>query len=359
MTTKTDYYKVLGVARDASEEEVRKAFRRKALEFHPDRNKSPEAAEHFREVNEAYQVLSDPERRRQYDRFGHAGTGSRAGGFDGFGDVFGGFGDIFDAFFGGGAASQATRQRRGRTLEARASIAFEEAVFGTTKEVQVTRIDRCNHCNGSCSEPGHPPVRCTACNGTGRVRRAARAIFGQYVTEGACSVCHGLGDVVTSPCSNCRGAGSIRATRTLQVDVPAGVDDGTVLKLVGQGDVGENGGPDGDLLVEVGVQRHKVFGRYGTEIHYQLDLTFPQAALGDEVEVPTLEGTRWLRVPAGTQHGYEFRLRGLGVPNIQSQKRGEQVVTVHVQTPTKLNKEQRRLIEQLQASFKKNGAHDG
>ena len=356
MTTKRDYYEVLEVGREASEEDIRKAFRKKALEFHPDRNKDPNAPEQFKEVNEAYQVLTDPERRRQYDRFGHAGVGSGSGhggqGFEGS-DLFGGFGDVFDAFFGAGPRAR-TRAAQGRDLEAAMRVTFEEAVFGADKEIEVTRTEKCARCDGNRSEPGHQAETCSNCKGTGRVRRAQRSVFGQFVTEAACNVCNGAGQTVLHPCTQCKGKGVKRTTRKIQVAVPAGVPHGSTLNVRGQGDSGERGGPPGDLYVNIRVQTHQFFSREENDIHYTLDLSFPQAALGAEIEVPTLDGSENLKVPAGTQSDTQFRLKGKGVPHLgRTKRRGDEIVTVRVETPDKLTQRQKELLEELQNSFGK------
>ena len=358
MTTKRDYYDVLGVSAQASEEDIRKAFRQKAMEFHPDRNKSSDASDRFKEVNEAYQVLSDPERRRQYDRFGHAGVrngaGQQAGGFEGF-DIFGGFGDIFDAFFGGGGASR-TRPRQGGDVRANVSITFEEAAFGVEREVEISRTERCAVCNGARAEPGTEPVTCTNCNGSGRVRRTQRSVFGQFVTEAACNVCGGEGSRITTPCAECKGNGVNRVKQRLQVVIPAGVYDGALLELRGQGHAGDFGGPAGSLIVGVHVQTHAWFRRRenSADVLVDLGVTFPTAALGAEVEALTLDGTEKIKIPAGTQSGEVLRMRGKGLPHLGREgRRGDQLVTVHVETPDKLSKEQKKLLEQLQRSFEK------
>ena len=356
MTTKRDYYDILGLPRNASEEEVRKAFRKKALEFHPDRNKATDANERFKEVNEAYQVLADPERRRQYDRFGHAGVGNGAGrgtgqGFEGF-DLFGGFGDIFDAFFGGGTGATRTGAREGRDLQTNLSVSFEEAVFGTTKEIEVSRTERCTRCDGSRSEPGHRREVCSNCRGTGRVRRAQRSVFGQFVTETPCNVCQGLGETIPHPCTRCKGSGRERTRRRLQVMVPAGVPNGARLNLQGQGDAGELGGQPGDLYVNVRVMPHPLFERVEHDLLSTLNLTFPQAALGIEQDVPTIDGTTKLRVPAGTQSNTVLRLKGKGVPFLgHASRRGDQLVTVKVMTPDHLSRRQKELLEELRLTM--------
>ncbi|MXY59264.1 MAG: molecular chaperone DnaJ [Chloroflexi bacterium] len=358
MTTKRDYYDVLGVSAQASEDDIRKAFRAKAMEYHPDRNKASDESERFKEVNEAYQVLSDPERRQQYDRFGHAGVrngaGQGAGGFEGF-DIFGGFGDIFDAFFGSGTASR-TRPRQGEDVRVNVSVTFEEAAFGVEREVEINRTEQCPSCKGTRAEPGTQPETCTNCNGSGRVRRAQRSVFGQFVTEAACNVCGGEGRRITTPCTDCRGAGYKRAKQRIEVSIPAGVYHGALLELRGQGHAGMFGGPPGSLLVGVQVQSHGWFKRRENSADVLLDLnvTFPGAALGIEMEVPTLDGMDKIKVPAGIQSGEVLRMRGKGIPHLGREgRRGDQLVTVRVQTPDKLSKEQKKLLEELQRSFEK------
>ena len=365
MATKFDYYEVLGISRSASEEEVRKAFRRKALEYHPDRNKDPSATDRFKEVNEAYQVLTDPQKRRQYDRFGHAGVGGQAGagygqGFEGF-DVFGGFGDIFDAFFGGGTSARSqTAPRQGADLQTELRLTFEEAVFGTSKEITVDRFERCQRCHGLGTEPGTQPTTCPNCKGTGRVRRSYRSLFGQFVQEVTCNVCGGVGERVTHPCAQCKGASPERRQRQIQVDVPAGVEDGVRLKLRGEGEAGANGGPPGDLFLLLRVEPHPVFQRTGYDILYALDLTFPQAALGDETEVPTLEGAAPLHIPPGTQTGAILRVKGQGVPHPgRPNRRGDELVTIRVATPTNLSRRQQELLEELGSTFASDGQDPG
>ena len=356
MATKPDYYATLGVPRNASEEEVRKAFRRKALEFHPDRNKDQDASDKFKEVNEAYQVLTDPQRRSQYDRFGHAGVGAQAGqGFEGF-DTFGGFGDIFEAFFGGVGTRTRTQPRQGADLLAELELTFEEAVFGVSKELPAERSERCQRCQGVGSEPGTKPETCPNCKGTGRVRRSHRSIFGQFVQEAACDVCNGVGERITHPCRQCRGIGRERTHRQLPVEIPAGVEDGLQVSLRGEGEAGEHGGPPGDLLILLRVQPHAQFRRSGNDVLYDLKLIFPQLALGDELAVPTLDGDARLRIPPGTQANTVFRLKGHGIPYLSDKKRrGDELVTVRVTTPTQLNQRQRELLEELRGTLTSDG----
>ena len=358
MTTKRDYYEILEVGRDASEEDIRKAFRKKALELHPDRNKAADAPERFKEVNEAYQVLTDPERRRRYDRFGHASTGNGAGqagqDFEEF-DLFGGFGDIFDAFFGGTGKSR-TAAREGRDLQATLTVPFVEAAFGVVKEIEVTRTERCSRCDGNRAEPGHGKETCTNCKGSGRVRRAQRSVFGQFMTESVCNVCQGTGQSIPNPCTLCKGTGNERAKRKIQVNVPAGVPHGASLNVRGQGDAGDLGGPPGDLYVGIRIERHPLFDRQENDILSTLDLSFPQAALGVDLEVPTLDGDQKLKVPPGTQSDSVFRIKGVGVPHLgRINRRGDQLVTVRVATPDKLSRRQKELLEELERSFAEGG----
>ena len=355
---KRDYYDVLGVPRGASEEDVRKAFRKKAMEYHPDRNKNPDAEEKFKEVNEAYQVLIDSQKRSQYDRFGHAGVSAGSGGgftrdFAGA-DVFGGFGDIFDSFFGDfmGRGQQRTAQRGG-DIPYRMTIPFEEAVFGTEREVEVTRIERCHRCNGSGNEPGTSPATCSTCRGMGQVRRSQRSVFGQFSQVTACPTCKGKGSIITTPCNNCHTTGTERRNRKIAVRIPAGVEDGMQIRLTGEGDVGINGGPAGNLYINISVEEHQLFQREGDDLVYELPLNFVQAALGDEVEVPTLNGNATLKIPPGTQSGAVFRIKGKGAPQLNGHKRGDLIVPVHLQVPISVDPAQRKLLEELGRTMEK------
>jgi molecular chaperone DnaJ len=352
MTTQRDYYDILEVSRDSTEEEIRKAFRKKALEFHPDRNKSEGAHVKFKEANEAYQVLTDPERRQRYDRFGHAGVGNGAQGqgFEGA-DLFGGFGDVFDAFFGGGGTSR-TMAREGRDLQTTLPISFEEAAFGTKREIEIDRVEQCARCKGSRSEPGHDAETCSNCKGSGRVRRAQRSIFGQFVTEAACNVCNGSGQTVPHPCAKCKGSGAEKTKRKIQVKVPAGVPSGVRLRLERQGDTGEFGGPPGDLFVGIRVQPHDLFRREEDDVFLTVDVSFPRAALGTEIDVPTLDGAAKLKVPAGTQSNTRFKLKGQGIPHLGREgKRGDEIVTVRIETPDHLSNRQKELLEEFERTM--------
>ena len=349
MTTQRDYYDVLGASRNSSQEEIRTKFRKLALEYHPDRNKEPGAQEKFKEINAAYQVLSDPQKRARYDRFGHAGVGAGNGGGRGFdgAETFGGFGDIFDAFFGGFGAGARRAPMPGNDLQTHLTLSFEEAVFGVEKEIDVSRVELCSRCSGNASEPGSSTESCQHCNGTGQVRRVQRSIFGQFSQVGPCTQCEGEGRIITNPCSQCRGSGRERRRRKMNVNIPSGVEDGTQVRLTREGDAGSNGGPAGNLYIALRVQPHEVFERRDHDILYELSINFAQAALGDELEVPTLTEPETLRIPEGTQTGTVFRIKGKGVPYSSKGRRGDHLVTVNVVTPKSLDDRQRELLEEL------------
>ncbi len=350
-TTKRDYYEVLGVARGVSEEELKRAFRKLARQYHPDVNKSPEAESRFKEIGEAYDVLSDPEKRRIYDQFGHAGLNSQGyGGFQGF-EGFGSFADIFeqfDSFFGGAARAGSRRgPQRGADLRYDLEISFEEAAFGTEKTLDIPRQETCETCHGSGAAQNTQPQTCPQCNGTGEVRRVQQSVFGQFVNVTACSRCQGEGKIITTPCPECRGQGRVRKMRKLTVKIPAGVDNGQQIRLSGEGESGPKGGPPGNLYVVLEVRPHRIFKREGSDVFYELPISFAQAALGDEIEVPTIDGSEMLVVPGGTQTGKTFRLREKGIPHLRGMGRGDQYVTVRVSTPTQLSSRERQLFEEL------------
>jgi molecular chaperone DnaJ len=350
---KQDYYETLGVARGASADELKKAFRRLAMQYHPDRNKEPEAEARFKQINEAYEVLSDPEKRAMYDRFGHAAAGGEnpfARGFDGFG--FGGLGDIFDAFFGGQGGRQQRGPQRGADVRRSITIEFEEAVFGVEKEFDIQTMELCSVCNGTRAEPGTQPERCPTCNGSGETRRVQQSIFGQFVNVTACDRCRGEGRIVSSPCKHCKGAGRERKKRPLRVNIPAGVDTGSQIRLSGQGEAGHLGGPRGNLYLQVNVKPHELFRRDEDDLIYDLELNFAQAALGDEIEVPTIDGEpHEMRIAAGTQTGEVFIVRGKGVPHLRGGGRGDMIVRTNVSTPRNLSKEQKELFRKLADSM--------
>lgn len=352
-TARKDYYEVLGVPRNASAEDVKKAFRRLAMRFHPDRNKEDGAEARFKEIGEAYEVLSDPEKRSAYDRFGHAGLqGFDFGrGFDGV--DLGGFGDIFEAFFGGtGTGRRARQAQRGADRRLDLEIDFEQAAFGCEREIEVERVERCQRCGGNGGEPGSQSPRCTTCEGNGQVRRVSRSFFGQFVNIATCPQCRGEGRIVTDPCRDCRGSGRERKNRTLAVKIPAGVSDGARMRLNGEGDVGAHGGGPGHLYVYISVLPHPFFTREEDDLIYELEMNPAQAALGFETRIPTLDGDDTaLRVASGTQSGHIFTMKGKGVPRLHTGGRGDLLVRATVVTPTELTDEQRELLQQLAESF--------
>jgi molecular chaperone DnaJ len=349
MVVKRDYYEVLGIPRNASTEDIKKAFRKLAFQYHPDRNRADGAADKFKEINEAYEVLSDADKRAAYDRFGHAGADNMFGrGFEGF--DFGGFGDIFDAFFGGGTTARQA-PRTGEDLRYKFTVTFEEAALGTEKELEIARTEVCATCHGTRSRPGSKPERCPNCNGSGQVRRVQRSIFGQFINTSTCSQCQGLGTIITEPCPDCRGTGIQKQKRRISVRVPAGVDDGNVIRLSGEGNAGSRGGSAGNLYVSISVKKHEYFTREGDNIVYELPVNFAQAALGAEAEVPTLYGPTRVKIPAGSQTGRVFRLKDKGIPHLHGFGRGDQMVVLRVVTPESLNKEQKKLFEELAKSL--------
>ncbi|HEY3115715.1 MAG TPA: molecular chaperone DnaJ [Chloroflexota bacterium] len=360
-TVKRDYYEVLGIARTASADDIRKAFRKLALDYHPDRNKTDEAHDRFKEINEAYEVLRDPEKRRAYDRFGQAGIDPNfGGGFDPFGF---GIDDIFDSFFGGGAGrGRRPRANRGSDIQVEIAIAFEEAVFGTKQTIKLDKHETCQMCSGSGLEPGSEPAVCPRCNGSGELRRSHDSIFGSFVNVSICDQCGGQGRIITTPCSGCRGEGYVAVAKDIELDIPAGIDDATRVRLAGHGDPPDHrqgGGTPGDLYVNVRVRPHDYFRRNGYDLQLDVPITVAQAALGEELEIPTMEGSVQLKVPAGTQFGKVMRIKGQGVPHLRDSRRGDLQVRFLVVVPTELNADQRDLLEQLNESFKKSEQSSG
>ncbi len=364
MAGKRDYYEVLGVDKGASQDDIKRAFRKLAFQYHPDRNKEPDAEEKFKEVSEAYAVLSDPEKRQQYDAFGHAGISGRYSPEDifrggNFRDIFSefGFGDdifsrIFGSFFGGGFGfqQQRTGPMRGRDVETAVQITLEQAAFGAEVELSLNRLERCSRCGGSGAEPGSGLKTCPKCNGRGQVQTTTRSMFGQMIRVTTCDRCGGRGQVPEKPCSLCRGEGREERRAKLNVKVPPGIDDGVYLVLRGQGEAGPYGGPNGDLYVTVRIKPHPYLLRKGMDVIYEAEVNFPQAALGTEIKVPTLRGDASLKVPAGTQSGDILRMKGEGMTG-NFGMRGDQLVHITVTVPKKLTRSQRELIEELGKEF--------
>lgn len=351
MNGKSDFYEVLGVPRSASEQEIKKAYRKLALQWHPDKNpdNKDHAEEKFKEAAEAYSVLSDPQRKARYDQFGHAGL-SGGGGFSGFDpNIFSEFSDIFGAFgfgdlFGEGReAKRRARNQRGADLRYDLEISFEEAAFGVKTKIKIPRMEKCSACNGSGAMPGTGPTRCHACGGQGHLRYQQ----GFFSINRTCGTCSGTGRILKNPCSRCRGEGRVRGEKTLELGIPAGVNSGSKLRVSGEGEVGLQGGPPGDLYVVLYVQEHPFFEREEHDLFCKVPISFPQASLGAKIKVPTLEGHETLQIPEGTQSGSRFRIRGKGVPHVNGRGRGDLYVSVNVVTPTRLTREQRRLLEQL------------
>ncbi len=357
--SKRDYYEVLGVSKTAAQDELKKAYRKLARKYHPDLNKdNPEAAEKFKECNEAYSVLSDEQKRAQYDQFGHAafenggmGGGPGAGGFGGFGG-FGGSGmeDIFDMFFGGqgrGGRSNNAGPQRGADLRFDLEISFEEAAFGLEKEISLNRAEKCDHCHGDGAEPGSKVETCPECHGSGYIRFTQNTMFGQMVNERPCSRCHGEGKIISNPCRECRGTGTVKKTKKLKVKIPAGVDNGSRLRVSGEGEAGVKGGPSGDLYVYLYVKPHKFFERDGTTVLCEVPINIVQATLGAEIKVPTLDGQVTMKVPEGTQPGKVLRIKGKGIPSLRGGQRGDQLVRIKVVVPTKLSDKQKDALQKF------------
>lgn len=346
MSTKRDYYEILEVGQNASKDDLKRAYRRMARKYHPDVNSDPSAGERFKEINEAYEVLSNDSSRAAYDRFGHAGVqGNNAGygDFSGFGSVA----DIFEEFFGGFGGRQRTGPRRGADLRHDLRITFEEAVFGTEKEVEIRRPEICPNCQGVGAEPGTTPERCTNCNGSGEVRRMRQSFLGSFVNVTTCQVCGGSGETISTPCTVCNGRKQVQQARKINIKVPEGVDNDTQIRLSGEGAPGVNGGPPGNLYVVLHVDKHEFFQRRGNDILLELEINIAQASLGDEITVPTVDGDQSLIIPAGTQSGSVFTMRNRGVPHLRRSGRGDQLVIVHVAVPKKMTPEQKKIMKDL------------
>lgn len=358
MAEKRDYYEVLGLQKGASEDEIKKAFRKMAMKYHPDKNPGDkEAEEKFKEVNEAYSVLSDPDKKSKYDRFGHAGVDPNGMGGAGFGGGFGGFGgfeDIFDMFggafgggFGGGNQRRANQPRKGRDIQKAITITFEEAAFGTSKKIELAKFVSCPTCSGEGTKPGTSKKTCPKCGGSGQIAQTQRTPFGQFQTVTTCDQCGGSGKIIEEACPECKGQGKLRKNVTISVDIPAGVDNESVIPIRGQGEPGINGGPAGDLYIVLNVKPHKVFKRSGADLYLEIPITFDQAALGAEIVVPTLEGKVSYKVPAGTQPGTTFRLKDKGVKYPKREAKGDLYVKVSLEVPTKLSHKQKKAVEAM------------
>ena len=354
---KRDYYEVLGVSRGASEDEIKKAYKKMARKYHPDLNPGDKTAEEkFKEVNEAYEVLSDADKKARYDQYGHAGVdpnfgaGGFGGGFDGSFD-FGDLGDIFGSFFGGGFGggrrTNPNAPQRGESIRMSIAISFEEAAFGCEKAVTVERYETCDTCHGNGCAPGTSPEVCPDCHGTGTVQVRRQTPMGVFATSSPCPKCGGKGRIIHQPCKDCRGSGMVRKKKTIQASIPAGIDNGQTLSIRGQGNAGKNGGPAGDLLITITVRPHELFRREGTSVLCEAPITFTQAVLGAELEIPTIDGKVKYTLPEGTQSGTTFRLKGKGIPSINGRGRGDQYVTVYIETPKNLNKEPKDALKKF------------
>ena len=355
MADKRDYYEVLGISKGASEDEIKKAYKKMARKYHPDLNPGDKAAEEsFKEVNEAYEVLSDPNKKARYDQYGHAGVDPNfgaGGGFDGSFD-FGDLGDIFGSFFGGGFGGGGRRTnpnapQRGESIRMSLAISFEEAAFGCEKEITVERSEQCPTCKGNGCAAGTTPEVCPTCHGTGNVQVRRQTPMGVFASTSPCSKCGGTGKIIHQPCPDCHGQGRVRKRRAIKVNIPAGIDDGQTISLRGQGHAGKNGGPNGDLLITIMVQPHEIFRREGTSVFCEAPITFAQAVLGGTLEIPTIDGKVKYDIPEGTQTGSVFRLRGKGIPSLNGRGRGDQYVTVNIETPKNLNKEQKEALKKF------------
>jgi molecular chaperone DnaJ len=363
MATKRDYYEILGVDKKASADEIKTAYRKLAMQYHPDKNKAPDAEEKFKEMSEAYGVLSDQSKRQQYDQFGHAGIDQRYsqedifkgaapdiedilrgfGGGGGFGR--GGGGSIFDIFFGGG--EQREGPRRGSDILYELSIDFEDAATGKTIDIEIPRTENCDVCKGSGAKPGTSDKTCPTCRGAGQVSRAQNTPFGRFMTTSTCGTCRGAGRVIDTPCTTCHGTGKVQKRRKLEVKIPAGVDNGSRLRVPGEGEAGNKGGPQGDLYVDIYVKPHNIFTRQEDDIIMEATVSFTQATLGDEIIVPTLDGKAKMKIPPGTQNGHVFRLKARGFPSLHSSGKGDQLVRIKIDVPTRLTERQKQLLHEF------------
>ena len=356
MAEKQDYYETLGVAKSASADEIKKAYRTLAKKYHPDMNPgNKEAEQKFKEINEAYAVLSDPDKKQKYDTYGHAAfdqTGGGYGGFEGFGGFDFDVGDIFSSFFGGGRSSRSSRNGpiQGDDIAVRIILSFEEAVFGCKKEISYNRIQKCSDCNGTGAQKGTVVERCSKCNGTGQIRVQQRTPFGVMQSTNVCPDCNGTGKIIKTPCKNCNGKGMIRIKKTVEANIPAGVDDGTRIALRGQGNEGRNGGLAGDLIVQISVRPHAIFERDGRDLYCDVPITFTEATLGATIKIPTLEGDVEYNIPEGTQTGSVFNIKQKGVTEVNSKVKGNLYAKVVVETPKNLTEDQKKILRQFAES---------
>ena len=354
---KRDYYEVLGVSKTATDDEIKKAYRGLAKKYHPDVCKEADAEAKFKEVQEAYEVLSDSTKRQQYDQFGHDGPMGGAGGFGGFdfgGGGFGGFEDIFSSFFGGGRTQSSTGPKRGRNLKTSITLTFEEAAFGVEKEITLNKLDTCKDCSGTGAMSGKDIETCPKCHGRGKVLVEQNSFFGRIQTEAVCPHCNGKGKTIKNKCTSCHGEGRIKTVSKLKVRIPSGVEDEQTLTVSGKGEAGPNGGMNGDLYINITVKPHDLFERDGVHLFLEMPITFSQAALGDSIEIPTLDGKCILKVPSGTQTGTRFRIPGKGIKNARTGETGNLYVVVKLITPTKLSNEQKDLFKKLSKTNEKN-----
>lgn len=350
---KRDYYEILGVSKDASKDEIKRAYRKLSKQYHPDINKEPGADEKFKEISEAYEVLSDDTKRAQYDQFGHAGANQDFDGFGGFGGFsdagFGGFEDILNTFFGGGSTRRRNPNapRQGADIQYTMTLTFEEAVFGKETDIEIPREEECSTCHGSGAKPGTHPEECPYCHGSGQISTEQNTPFGRIVNRRVCHHCGGTGQVIKHKCPTCHGTGKVKKRKKIHIKIPAGIDNGQQLRVAGKGEPGINGGPNGDLYIIFQVKEHEFFERDSDDIYCEMPISFVQAALGDEIEVPTLYGKVKLKIPAGTQTNTKFRLRGKGVKSVRSTTPGDQHVIVRIVTPTKLTEKQKQLLREF------------
>lgn len=351
MPGKKDYYDILGVSKDASQKEIKKAYRKLAKKYHPDTNDGDEkSSEKFKEISEAYEILSDPEKRKRYDQYGHSGIGEDDFNFDDFArGGFGGFEDIFDMFFGGGRGGRSRRRgpQRGRDLQYKLQISFEEAAFGAEKQITIPRTEVCPECDGSGAESSSDVKTCPKCDGQGQIRVTQQTPFGRFAQTKTCDRCGGSGEIVENPCSNCNGTGKVQRRRQLTINIPAGVNNGSKLRMAGEGEAGDKGAASGDLYIIIQVQEHEIFDRKGDDVYCEIPINFVQATLGDEIKVPTLEGKVKFNIPQGTQPGTTFRLKNKGITHLNRSGKGDQYIKTKVVIPENLNKEQKELLEEF------------